>query len=116
MRRRTIAGLILIVEVGLAAYLSLVVWLLSVWMVDDSQAFRMAPADWYVEGLRRLGPALVVSVVFGGLTYLANRQWVNPSFPGSPRLGARTAVLLAACIALWGTAGAIRFVITKPFL
>ena len=116
MQRKAIAGLILAAEVSLAAYLTLVVWLLSRWMVDDSLAFRMAPADWYIEGARRFGGGLAVGALFYALAYFANRRWVTPFLRHSPRLGARTAAVLAACIVLAGTAGAIQFVITKPFM
>ena len=44
MKRKAIAGLILGAEVSVAAYLTLVVWLWSVWFVDDFQAFQMLAA------------------------------------------------------------------------
>ena len=116
MQRKAIAGLILAAEVSLAAYLTLVVWLLSRWMVDDSLAFRMAPADWYIEGARRFGGGLAVGALFYALAYFANRRWVTPVLGHSARLGTRTAAVLAACIVLAGAAGAIQFVITKPFM
>ena len=116
MERKTIAVLILASEVSLGAYLAFVVWVFSVWMVDDSQAFRMAPSDWYFEGARRLGAALAVGTIFGGLTYFANRQWVAPLLSESSRLATGIAVGLGSCVVLSGAAGAIRFVITKPFM
>jgi hypothetical protein len=116
MRRRTIAGMILTAELLLAAYLMLVVWLLSVWMVDDSQAFRMVPSDWYVTGARRLCGGLLVGMAFGGLTFAVNRKWVLPFLSESPWLGTRTTLLVALGIVLSATAGTIQFVITKPFM
>jgi hypothetical protein len=107
--------MLLIGEVLIAAYLTLVVWLLSVWHVDDFLAAGMAPSDWYVAGASRLGGALIVAALFGGVAYLANRRWVAPCLPGWPRLGTLTAVVLASCVVLAGGAGAIQFVITKPF-
>ena len=116
MGRKTIAKLILGAEVALAAYLALGVWLLAVWMVDDSRAFRMVPSDWHIEGLRRLGAAVLVGALFGGFTYFVNRRWVTPLLSNSPRLGSRFALFLACCIVLSGTAGAIQFVVTKPYM
>lgn len=116
MSRKTIKRLVLIAEASLAAYLALVAWLLSAWAVDDSQGFRMTTADWYIEAARRLGLAVVVGAVFGGVTYLANRWWATPLFSDSPRGGTRAAILLASCIVLAGPAGAVRFAVRKPFM
>ena len=116
MGRRAIPALILIVETGLASYVALVVWLLSVWMVDDSQAARMVPSDWYIEAVRRFGAGIAVALVFGALAYLVNRRWVAALLPNSPSLALRAALLLACCIGLFGGVGAIQFAVTKPFM
>jgi hypothetical protein len=116
MGRRTIAGLIVVAEVALAAYLTLIVWLLSVWMVDDSVAARMVSSDWYIEGARRFAAGVAVSLVFGAVAYVANRRWLTPLLPDSPLFASRAAVLLGCCIGLGGAAGAIQFAVTKPFL
>jgi hypothetical protein len=108
--------MLLIGQVLIAAYLTLVVWLLSVLPVDDFRAAGMAPSDWYVQGASRLGGALIVAGLFGGVAYLANRLWVAPCLPGWQRIGSLTAVALASCIVLAGGAGAIQFVMTKPFM
>ena len=75
-------------------------------MVDDSQAFRMAPSDWYVEAMWRFGAALLVGIAFGGLAYVVNRRWVTPLLPEWPLLGTRTA--------LWHVKGRSRGVIRCP--
>jgi hypothetical protein len=114
--RRSLAKVVLIAEIVLAMYLALVEFLLSSWMVDDSQAFRMAPSDWYVEAMWRFGAVLLVGAAFGGLAYVVNRRWVTPLLPEWPLLGTRTAVWLASGIVLSGAAGAVEFAITKPFM
>jgi hypothetical protein len=116
VRRRATAGLILLVEAAVAGYVALLTWLLSAWMVDDSQAFRMERADWYLEGARRFVWAVVVGSLFGAVVYAANRRWVAGLLPGSPRLGGRAAVLCALAIVLSGAAGALYFVTTRPFM
>jgi hypothetical protein len=116
MGQKAISVLILIAETALATYLALMVWLLSGWMVDDSQAFRMASSDWYMEAARRFGAALLVGLLFGASAYVANRRWVTPRLPGWPLLGTRAAVALASGIVLSGAVGAVQFVVTKPFM
>ena len=116
MLRKAIAPLVLVAETAIAAYLALIVWLLTSWMIDDFQAFRMAASDWYIEAAWRFVAGLLVGLVFGGMTYLVNRRWVSPRLPESPRLGSRTAIALAMGIVLSGAAGAIGFAITKPFM
>lgn len=116
MGRKTITGLILGTELPLAAYLALGAWLVAVWMVDDSEAFRMEPADWYFEALRRIGFSILVGVAFGGFTYFVNRRWVTPVLQNFPRLGTRFALFLTISIVLSGTAGAIQFAVTKPYM
>jgi membrane glycosyltransferase len=116
MGRKAIAVLILIAETALATYLALVLWLLSGWMVEDSQASRMASSDWYMEAARRFGAALLVGLVFGASAYFANQRWLTPRLPGWPLLGTRAAVFLASCIVLCGALGAVQFIVTKPFM
>jgi hypothetical protein len=116
MRVKAIPVLILIAETGLAAYVALIVWLMTGWMVDDSQAAWMASSDWYIEAERRFGTGIVVALVFGGAAYLINRRWVAPLLPNSPSVPRRAAVLFACCIGLVAGAGAIHFAITRPFM
>jgi hypothetical protein len=113
--RKTIPALVLLLETALAAYVSAVVWLLSVWMIDDSRAALMLQRDWYVEGVRRFFAALVIGLLFGGIVFLVNRRWVTPLLPNSPKLPTGTAWALACCIVLAGAAGAIQFIVTKPW-
>jgi hypothetical protein len=75
---------------------------MSVWFVDDARAFRMAPADWYLEGAQRFGLALVGAAAFGAAAYFKNRRWV--ALPGLPRIGALVALLIAVAVALSGAA------------
>ena len=116
MSRQTAAALVLVLETALAAYLSIVVWLLSVWMMDDSQAAAMVPLDWYIEALRRLVAAAVIGSVFGGILFLTNRRLAAALFPRSPSLSIGIAWALAACVILAGAVGAVQFVVTKPFM
>ncbi len=113
---KTAAVLLLVAEAVSAAYLGAVVWLLSVWMVDDTRAFQMQPVDWYVEGGRRLGVALLIGVAFGGVVHLVNRRWVVPRLPTWRHLLTWTAPALGCCVATSGAVGVVQFVVTRPFM
>ena len=105
----------LLVEIATASYVAMMVWLVSVWMVDDSVAARMGPMDWYVEAGRRLLIGGLAGAVVGGLTHVVNGRLVVRAFPTST-LSRRIPEILAIGIALTGVSGAIHFAITKPFM
>ncbi len=111
--RLVLAVLLLAAEAALAMYLFLLAWLLRAWIVDDTAAFRVTPSDCYVEAARRFGVAVLIAVAFGGPAYAVNGRWLWGSVP---RFGRRAAVALAACIALAGAWGAVRFVIDTPYM
>lgn len=115
MTKKPISILILAAEAAAAAYLTLMAWLLSVWMVDDSVAFQMTEADWWLVGVRRFGVACVVAVGYAGILYLINRRWVAPCF-GSTRFIALTPAVLGGAVAAAAAVGAATFVATKPYM
>ncbi len=114
MNRELVAVLVLGAEVLGAGYLALIAGLMSSWMMDDDQAFRMSEADWIVEGGRRLGVALIVAVGFAIVAGLAHRRWVLAA--SSPVWMRKVPALLRGCIALASAAGATWFVVSKPFI
>jgi hypothetical protein len=110
-----IATVLFLAETGIAVYITVVVWLLSAWMVDDSVAFRMTPTDWYIEAGKRLLVGVLLGGMFGTLAGLVNRRWVVRAFPKSvvvPHLAA----VLGFCIGLGALFGSIEFAVTKPFM
>ncbi len=114
MDRKLIAVLVLGAEVLGAGYLALIAGLMSAWMMDDDQAFRMTEADWVVEGVRRFGVALIVAVGFAIVAGIAHRRCVVASI--SPVWMRKVPALLGGCIALASAAGATWFVVSKPFI
>lgn len=118
MNRSLVAALVLITEVLVAGYLALMAGLMSAWMMDDDQAFRMSEADWLVEGVRRFGIVLPVAVVFVVVAGFAHRRWVLVAVaPVRPPFWLRTVpALLGGCVVLASAVGATWFVISKPFI
>jgi hypothetical protein len=112
---KPISILILAAEVMAAAYLALMAWLLSVWMVDDSVAFQMTEADWWLVGARRLGVACAVALGYAGVLWLINRRWVAPCF-GPSRLILFAPAVLGGVVAAAAAVGVATFVTTKPYM
>ncbi len=103
-------------ELAAAVYLTLMTWLLTGWMMDDSVAFGMTAGHWYFVGAKRLLVALALAAAFGVLCYFANRRWVAPALPSHPEVAKRAALGLGLCSALAGIAAAVQFVISRPFM
>ena len=114
--RNTLPAVILLVETALAVYLAFMAWLLSTWMVDDSQAARMVASDWYLEAVRRLFIVCAVAGAFGSVAFVVNRKWLSRRFPPWARIAERAAILLGFGIAAAGAAGALQFAFKKPFM
>lgn len=107
--------LAVLAETAIAAYLAMSTWLLSVWMVDDSVAFRMSENDWYGVAAQRALIDLVIAAVFAAVAHAVNQKRLIGRRPGSVWLH-RLAPALGAVIALAGLAGAMEFAIRKPFM
>jgi hypothetical protein len=116
MSTRLRAAMLLATEVLAAAYLSLLVYLLATWMVDDTAAARMTDLDWYSVTAKRLGVLMLVGFAFGWGVHEVNRRWVVPPFGGSRRHAVWAALMLGAWVVLAGVLGAIRFVVDRPFM
>jgi len=110
--RTWIATAGVVAELLLAGYLCLIAWLLCVWMVNDSMAFRMTPGDWYAKAAVRFLEVCVLSVVFGAVAHFFNR-WAFPARPATARL---LTWVLAGAICLCGLAGSVNFAVTKPYM
>lgn len=101
------------VEALAAAYVSLIAFVMSDWMVDEGRAFRMSDTDWVLTGgLRLLGWSLV------GAAFACGVRWVNRWFGWvrPPGFLSCLPLVLAACIVLASAIGAATFVIDKPFM
>ncbi|MEM7518661.1 MAG: hypothetical protein AAF368_17280 [Planctomycetota bacterium] len=112
---KLIPFLLLAAETAVAVYLALVAWLFSAWMVDDSVAFQMTEADWWLVGARRLGLAWAFAAGYAGILHLVNQRWVAPHFHSS-RFIALAPALLGGVVAVAAAAGAVTFVVEKPYM
>jgi len=93
-------------------YLSLIAYLMGVWMVGDSVAFRMTSSDWYVEGAKRFAEVCVLAAVSAAVAHLFNR-WAFRSRMAAARL---LSVLVFSAICVSGLVGAVEFAVKKPYM
>jgi hypothetical protein len=114
--RAVLAAFVLVAEVAAAAYVALVVWVMSGWMLGDHQASpeHMTDADWMSWGCWRMARALVVAIAFALAARLAHRRWVLAV--ASLAWTRCVPFLLGACIAIAGAHASIRFMIERPFM
>jgi hypothetical protein len=114
---RLIARLLLtIAQVCAVAYVALVTWLMSVWMVSDHWAAHARGIDWWVAGLERLLIGVFIGALVGYSLLVVNRalaHWsLAPAKAGPSRIGLAGAsvVVLAALI------GTVQFIVTHPYM
>lgn len=90
-------------------------WLLSVFHLDDAVALQMSTVDWWLGGALRLGLSAIAAVSFGLASYLVSlaavRVWGGPA-----RKTTRKIATVAAIVAFGGGAvGAVQFLVTRPY-
>jgi len=96
-------------------YAALIAWLIGSFMIDDSWAAVASDTDWWLEAGRRWAVGLGAAVVIGGVLLVLNRALVHWKL-ASPRANPlRSAIIGASVVAVASTAGAIYFVIVRPW-
>jgi len=101
-----------LVEILATAYLILIAYLIGVWMMNDSVAFRMTPADWYLEALTRFGQSSIVAALLGIPSHYFNR-W---AFRSRPTIGMVLTWVAFGSVSISGLLGAVEFAVTKPYM
>jgi hypothetical protein len=113
MAHRVAINLVVGVEALAAAFISLIAFLMSGWMVDDDAAFRMTDSDWMLAGCLRFLFWSLVGAVFACIAMFVNRRL---GLVGASGFLSRVPVLMACFIALASGMGARMFVIDKPYI
>ena len=112
MRIVTVKAVLLAAESLACTYVSFMAYLLSAWMIDDDLAFRLTESGWGWIAVRRVAFWALVGLACGGGIILANRHIL----PRANRVTLCLGVSAATVILGASVAGAIRFVIEKPFI
>ena len=115
MIRKIAIAVLLASEAVVTAYVALVVYLISGWMVNDAAAFRMVTADWIKTGLGRLAYGIGVAGVLAGLLWGMNKVLL-PRLGGGREWPSRIAALAFGLVVLVAILGALQFIIERPFL
>jgi hypothetical protein len=113
--KKIILAIILTFELCATGYLALVSWLWSVWMVDDSRAFAMTTIDWYRSGFFRFFEGAVLAALFGVGTFYLNGLLMK-KFDPRPLFRPAVSAGFAVVILVASLAGAIEFILTKPYM
>jgi hypothetical protein len=113
--RHLIAAVVVAINAGVAAYAALVSWLLAVWFLDDGVAARMTDRDWWIAAAVRVAGALVAAMLVATGLYLVN--WMaSCHLAVLPRPWPRRLALAAgSVVGMAGLAGAIQFLVTRPW-
>jgi hypothetical protein len=96
-------------------FLALWTWLFAVWPIDDSRAALMTARDWQLAAAFIAADAFVTALLVSAGLFALN--WLAARFAGA-RLGRWApglALAAGAVILLAGVAGAIQFLIQKPW-
>ena len=110
-----LVGMLVVTNAMVAIYIGGMLWLLSVFHLDDGVALAMSTADWWLGGAIRLGLSAGVAVVLGLASYLISLAAVRV-LGGPERETTRMIAVAAAGVAFSGGAvGAIQFVVTRPY-
>jgi len=97
------------------AYATLVTWLMAVWMAGGHWAANARDIDWWVEGLKRLGGGVLIAALVGGVLLIVNRAFAHWGI--AMRVAPiRIAIVGASVVAIAAIAGAIQFIVTRPYM
>ena len=105
--------MIVLVEAIVAAWLTLVAFVMSAWMVNDSDAFRMKDTDWVLAGCLRFLFWSSLAAAFGSVVAVTNRRL---GFGQRSGWISRLPILLSGLVVVASGVGATIFVIEKPYM
>jgi hypothetical protein len=113
---RVVGALILVGEASAAAYVALIAYMTSGWMIDDSRAFRLDSSGWTQIAVQRTLIWSALALGLGACIVLLNRWALHRLGLNARRasfwLGLFAALLVIGC----SVAGSLHFVAEKPFI
>lgn len=113
---KIITAIFLIVQLLILAYLTFIAYWLSTWFIDDSVAFSITESEWTKIAAIRVIQFGVVALVFSGILHFANNILFRKiGIRKSTRLSLIVSSIVFLSILISSIAGAIQFVIEKPW-
>ena len=116
MINKLLITLLLLVEVYVVGYASLVAYLFTAWMQSDGFAMRATEMDWWWEALKRVGMSLLLAIAVSAALFYINRILVRRRYLKWASFQRYSALICFILITLAAVAGAISFLIHKPFM
>ena len=98
------------------AYLTLIAWLTSTWMVDDGWAARAGDADWWMLAVTRAGLGVLAAAVAGGSLLVLNHGLARWRLGFAGLRPVPVAWMGAGAIGAASVIGAIYFAVERPFM
>jgi hypothetical protein len=112
--RPVVTGVLGVVNIFVAIWAGVLLWLFAGWHVDDGVAARMSDGDWWIGGAFRVGVSLTVAVVLGFVSRALSWAAVR-AFGPLPQLAEQPLAVGVALIAFAGGAvGTVQFVVSHP--
>lgn len=116
MLNKFLIGFLLLVELYVIGYATLVAYLLNVWMESDNFALQATELDWWLLAGRRVVITLFFALLISAVIYYINRLLVRRRYLPWPGLHRYSAWLSFACMTTASLVGAVGFIINKPYI
>ncbi|WDE96330.1 hypothetical protein PQO03_11480 [Lentisphaera profundi] len=110
---KAIAPILYGFELAFLGYLTLMAYLICIWMIDDSLAFELTTLGWIIIGLKRLIICLTASVIISFLLYQFNKVILNEIKTETHK---KICIVYASIISISAIIGSIIFIIKKPYM
>ena len=116
MINKLLITLLLVVEVYVLGYASLVAYLFTSWMQSDSFAFRATAMDWWLEAIKRIGISLLLALAVSAAVFYINRILVKRRYLRWTSFHRYSALTCFGFITLAALAGTVIFLVDKPYI
>lgn len=103
----------LTVVVCLLVYLSIMLYVLTSWHLDDSLAFKLSNFGWFKLAVNRFYSGVLVTLIFGLFEYLFLRLLLG--WQSKPFFVNHMVIISMIWLTLWSLGLSINFFIQKPW-
>ena len=116
MINKLLISLLLLVELYVVGYASLVAYLFTSWMQSDGFALGATQMDWWLEAIQRVGVSLLLALAVSTALFYINRFLVKRRYLKWASFHRYSALLCFSLIIVAALTGAVIFLIDKPYM
>lgn len=116
MFNKLLIVIFLLVELYVIGYAIFMTFLLNAWIESDSFAQQATELDWWRLAARRIGVTLLFASLISSAVYYINRLLVKRRYLSWPMAHRYSAIFCFCLMMIAALAGAVTFVINKPFI